>query len=71
MRLALFITACCAALCLSACSSTGSDSGLGLSQTFDPSNYRRADNTNGTQTRPDVNRQFTQPPLPSIINRGN
>ena len=59
---------------LTACTSTGSDSssgGGGLSQSFEMSNYRRADNTNGTQTRPDVNRVYTQPSLPMIINRGN
>lgn len=56
---------------LGACTSTNDGpSGSGLSQTFDTSNYRRGD-TNGTQTRPDVYRQFTQPTMPSITNRGN
>ena len=57
---------------LAGCTSTG-DSGpndRGLSDTFNPSNYRRSNDTNGTQTRPDVNRLYTQPSLPTISNRG-
>jgi hypothetical protein len=33
-------------------------------------NYVRSNDTNGTQRRPDVNRAFTQPSIPSISNRG-
>lgn len=62
-----------AVLCgLSACNSVeGPDSRSGLSETFNTDNYRRSNDTNGTQTRPDVNRAYTQPSLPSIVNRGN
>ncbi len=72
VRKAAFIVALSgAAVALAGCSSTGSDAGgSGLSQSFDMSNYRRSNDTNGTQTRPDVNRAYTQPTLPSIANRG-
>ncbi|CAO4149955.1 hypothetical protein LNAOJCKE_1231 [Methylorubrum aminovorans] len=54
---------------LSACNSTDSG-GPGLSSAFEASNFRRSSDTNGTQTRRDVNRAYTQPSLPSIANRG-
>ncbi|GJE28674.1 hypothetical protein [Methylobacterium organophilum] len=54
---------------LGACSSTHSG-GPGLSETFNTDNYRRSNDTNGTQRRPDVNRLYTQPTLPTIGNRG-
>lgn len=56
---------------LAACSSTGDGgSGSGLARSFELDNYRRSNDTNGTQTRPDVNRAYTQPTIPSIANRG-
>lgn len=56
---------------LSACSGAdGPTSRSGLSETFNTDNYRRSNDTNGTQTRPDVNRAYTQPSIPSIANRG-
>lgn len=55
---------------LSACNSADSG-GRSLSSSFEPSNFRQSSDTNGTQTRRDVNRTYTQPSLPSIINRGN
>ncbi|WP_375453681.1 hypothetical protein [uncultured Methylobacterium sp.] len=56
---------------LSTCNSVdGPDSRSGLAETFNTDNYRRSNDTNGTQTRPDVNRAYTQPSLPSIANRG-
>lgn len=56
---------------LCACSSTdGPDGRNALAQTFSLDNYRRSNDTNGTQTRPDVNRAYTQPSLPTIGNRG-
>ena len=58
-----------APLGLGACSST--DGGRsGLAETFSLDNYRASGNTNGTQTRRDVNRAYTQPTLPTIANRG-
>ena len=75
MRLKTFAFAVSAAFLaagLAGCSSTSDGPGnSGLAQTFDPNNYRRSNDTNGTQTRPDVYRQFTQPSMPSIVNRGN
>lgn len=58
------------AFALSACASDpgGRD---GYSEQFSPDNFRRSSDTNGTQMRRDVNRQYTQPSLPSIANRGN
>lgn len=72
MRLTLALIAAGLAMsALSGCNSTDSGpGGSGLSESFNPDNYRRSSNTNGTQTRPDVNRQFTQPTLPTISNRG-
>ena len=56
---------------LAACSSMERPDGRsGLSETFNTDNYRRSNDTNGTQTRRDVNRLYTQPSLPSIVNRG-
>lgn len=56
---------------LGACTTAGDGpSGSGFAETFNADNYRRTDNTNGTQNRPDVNRAFTQPTLPTIGNRG-
>ena len=53
---------------LGACNSTDRS---GLSDSFSTENYRRSSDTNGTQTRRDVNRAYTAPSLPSIVNRGN
>ncbi|MDR7037308.1 MULTISPECIES: hypothetical protein [Methylobacterium] len=56
---------------LAACNSVeGPDSRSGLSETFNTDNFRRSNDTNGTQTRRDVNRLYTQPSIPSIANRG-
>ncbi|MGU3538374.1 hypothetical protein [Methylobacterium sp. A54F] len=56
---------------LAACSSVeGPDSRSGFAETFSADNYRRSNDTNGTQSRRDVNRAYTQPSLPSIANRG-
>ncbi|MCJ2085623.1 hypothetical protein MKK88_06385 [Methylobacterium sp. E-005] len=55
---------------LCACASNGSDSRSGLAESFNLDNYRASSNTNGTQTRRDVNRAYTQPTLPTIGNRG-
>ncbi|AIQ88075.1 MULTISPECIES: hypothetical protein [Methylobacterium] len=56
---------------LCACStSDGPDSRSGLAETFNLDNYRASGNTNGTQSRRDVNRAYTQPTLPTIGNRG-
>ncbi|MBB2960356.1 hypothetical protein [Methylobacterium sp. R2-1] len=69
MRPTLLVLAAVLACGLSACNSTDSG-GPGLSSAFETSNYRQSSDTNGTQTRRDVNRAYTQPSLPSIINRG-
>ncbi len=69
MRPTLLIAAAVLALGLTACNSTDSG-GPGLSSAFDTSNYRSSSDTNGTQSRRDVNRTYTQPSLPSIANRG-
>lgn len=70
MRPTLLVLAAAALACtLSACNSTDSG-GPGLSSAFETSNFRRSSDTNGTQTRRDVNRAYTQPSLPSIANRG-
>lgn len=69
----LFIVPTVLALGLSACTSTGSgydSTGSGVSDSFKIENYRRSTDTNGTQLRPDVNRAYTQPSIPSIVNRG-
>ncbi|MCF4126682.1 hypothetical protein [Methylobacterium sp. SyP6R] len=63
---AAFTLACLAA----ACTSSGDPRGTGLAESFDTKNYVRSNDTNGTQRRPDVNRVFTQPSIPSISNRG-
>ncbi|GEP04891.1 hypothetical protein [Methylobacterium oxalidis] len=56
---------------LAACSSVeGPDSRSGFAETFSTDNFRRSNDTNGTQTRRDVNRAYTQPSIPSIANRG-
>ena len=56
---------------LCACSTCdGPDSRSGLAETFNLDNYRASGNTNGTQSRRDVNRAYTQPTLPTIGNRG-
>lgn len=71
MRLTLLLFAGLSAAGLAGCSSSGSGpNGSGLAESFNLDNYRRSNDTNGTQTRPDVNRQFTQPSLPTISNRG-
>jgi len=57
---------------LCACNSAeGPNARSGLAETFDTGNYRHSSDTNGTQTRRDVNRIYTQPSLPSISSRGN
>ena len=56
---------------LCACNSDSPSGRSGLSDAFDTSNYRQSSDTNGTQTRRDVNRQYTQPSMPSIAFRGN
>ncbi|WP_027173965.1 hypothetical protein [Methylobacterium sp. 10] len=53
---------------LGACNSTDRS---GLSDSFSTENYRRSNDTNGTQTRRDVNRAYTAPSMPSIVSRGN
>ncbi|MDP4022514.1 hypothetical protein Q8W71_07760 [Methylobacterium sp. NEAU 140] len=55
---------------LGACSSTDGTGRSGLSETFSLDNYRVGNSTDGTQTRRDVNRAYTQPSLPTIGNRG-
>ena len=71
MRLTPLVLAAALAAALCACSSVdGPDSRSGLAETFNTDNYRRSNDTNGTQTRPDVNRVYTQPSIPSIANRG-
>ncbi len=55
---------------LGACATDGPDSRSGLAESFNLDNYRAAANTNGTQSRRDVNRAYTQPTLPTIGNRG-
>jgi hypothetical protein len=54
---------------LAACSSVDTERSA-FSETFNTQNYVRSNDTNGTQRRPDVNRAFTQPSVPSIANRG-
>lgn len=69
MRLLQLTLAAAAILGVAACSSTeGSRSGF--AETFNLDNYRASSDTNGTQTRRDVNRAYTAPSLPSISNRG-
>ena len=71
MRFASLVLAAALAGGLCACNSDGPSGRSGLSDAFDTSNYRRSNDTNGTQTRRDVNRQYTQPSMPSIASRGN
>ncbi|GJD91933.1 hypothetical protein [Methylobacterium hispanicum] len=63
-RLSLLLAAC---LALGACTSSGDS---GFSQQFSADAFSRSNDTNGTQTRRDVNRSYTQPSLPTIGNRG-
>jgi hypothetical protein len=70
MRPLALLLAALAVTGLGACSSTDSGRGSGLSESFNMSNYRASGDTNGTQTRRDVNRAYTQPSLPTIANRG-
>ncbi|GBU16447.1 MULTISPECIES: hypothetical protein [Methylobacterium] len=46
------------------------DSRSGYAEQFSADAFRRSSDTNGTQTRRDVNRAYTAPSLPSIGNRG-
>ena len=55
---------------LCACNTDSPDGRSGLAESFRLDNYRASNDTNGTQTRRDVNRAYTQPTLPSIGNRG-
>jgi hypothetical protein len=55
---------------LCACNTDSPDGRSGLAESFRIDNYRASNDTNGTQTRRDVNRAYTQPTLPSIGNRG-
>lgn len=69
MRLLQITLAAAAILGVAACSST--DGGRsGLAESFSLDNYRASSDTNGTQTRRDVNRTYTAPSLPTIANRG-
>ncbi|WP_019903436.1 hypothetical protein [Methylobacterium sp. 77] len=68
MRPSAFIVAASLLCALGACNSADRS---GLSDSFSVENYRRSNDTNGTQTRRDVNRQYTAPSMPSIINRGS
>lgn len=70
MRLTRFALAMLTIGGLCACATDGPDSRSGLSDSFNLDNYRASGNTNGTQTRRDVNRAYTQPSLPTIGNRG-
>ena len=70
MRLLPITLAAVAALGLCACSSTDGGRSSGLAESFSLDNYRASGDTNGTQTRRDVNRAYTQPTLPTIANRG-
>ena len=70
MRFTLLAVSCLAIGGLGACNTDGSDGRSGLADSFKLDNYRASNDTNGTQTRRDVNRAYTQPTLPSIGNRG-
>ncbi|GJD98548.1 hypothetical protein [Methylobacterium isbiliense] len=70
MKLSALAAAGTLAALLSACTSLESER-TAFSETFNSQNYVRSTDTNGTQRRPDVNRMFTQPSVPSIANRGN
>lgn len=71
MRLRPIVLATTLVAGLCACNSNSPSGRSGVSDAFDTSNYVRSNDTNGTQTRRDVNRQFTQPSMPSIASRGN
>ncbi len=64
IRLTLVLAAC---LGLGACNSSRDS---GFSQQFSADAFSRSNDTNGTQSRRDVNRSYTQPSLPTIGNRG-
>ena len=70
MRLTLIALSALALGGLCACNTDGPGSRSGLAESFNVDNYRASGNTNGTQTRRDVNRAYTQPTLPTIGNRG-
>jgi len=70
MRLTLFAISVLTVGGLCACATEGPNSRSGLAESFNLDNYRASNNTNGTQTRRDVNRAYTQPTLPTIGNRG-
>ncbi|MEL6063297.1 MULTISPECIES: hypothetical protein [unclassified Methylobacterium] len=70
MRFSLLVFSALAIGGLCACATDGPDSRSGLAESFNLDNYRASSNTNGTQTRRDVNRAYTQPTLPTIGNRG-
>ena len=70
MRLSLLALTALTVVGLGACATDGPDSRSGLAESFNFDNYRASSNTNGTQTRRDVNRAYTQPTLPTIGNRG-
>ncbi|ACA19658.1 conserved hypothetical protein [Methylobacterium sp. 4-46] len=69
MKLPLLLAAGALAALLPACTSMEADRSA-FSETFSTQNYVRSNDTNGTQRRPDVNRAFTQPTVPTIGNRG-
>ncbi|MCJ2129285.1 hypothetical protein [Methylobacterium sp. E-045] len=68
MRPTAFLVAAGLFCALGACNSADRS---GLSDSFSTENYRRSNDTNGTQTRRDVNRAYTAPSMPSIVSRGN
>jgi hypothetical protein len=70
MRLTVLALSALALSGLCACSTGGPDSRSGLAESFSLDNCRASSSTNGTQTRRDVNRAYTQPTLPTIGNRG-
>lgn len=70
MRFTLLAVAFLAVGGLGACNTDSPDGRSGLADSFRLDNYRASNDTNGTQTRPDVNRLYTQPSIPSIANRG-
>jgi hypothetical protein len=70
MRLFLLVFSALTIGGLCACATDRPDSRSGLAESFNLDNYRASSNTNGTQTRRDVNRAYTQPTLPTIGNRG-
>ncbi|WP_342106741.1 hypothetical protein [Methylobacterium sp. SI9] len=70
MRFSLLVISALTIGGLGACATDGPESRSGLAESFNLDNYRASSNTNGTQTRRDVNRAYTQPTLPTIGNRG-